>query len=192
MNVKGKAGLDSSMPVGECHFVEQQQVNPCQQSSDQQAECMHVVICPKCQQESPADKYTFQNSDLDLKMRCFSCKSNGPLKLWKCCHNVVWHTCMQHKLHRTASSQKRAAKQPHRHMPKISRPGAATRELLLNSTFEQILDDDLRRESKKAKLKDHADDYVIVLNPAAHSGKLKASWLPPVLRERFAATLAAR
>ena len=61
------------------------------------------------------------------------------------------------------------------------------KRLLANSSFSQILDDDLMNE---AKLRNRADnDEVITLDVSPNVGDLRASWLSPNLRKRFSSTL---
>ena len=57
-------------------------------------------------------------------------------------------------------------------------------------TFEDILDDDLKHESRKARMRMQREhDQVISLAAPTNVGHLRPSWLPPKLRERFFSSL---
>ncbi len=68
---------------------------------------------------------------------------------------------------------------------------ATSKKRLNNASFEQILDDDLSREAKRARVRSHEDvDQVISFDVSPFVGDLRASMLSPKLRERFSSTLA--
>ena len=78
-----------------------------------------------------------------------------------------------------------AASKPHNIIKRLKRP------LPNVGTFEEILDDDLSYEAKQGHKRFRVDtDQVISLVSPIYVGNLKASWLPPKLRERFSSTLA--
>ncbi len=68
---------------------------------------------------------------------------------------------------------------------------SSSKKRLINAHFEQILDDDLSNEAKRARLRSRADiDQVISFDISPSVADLRASMLSPKLRERFSSTLA--
>ena len=191
LNLRGKAALESKIPCLEEHepFVAKPDTSShgVAQASEGSSQ-LHVATCPMCNQESPSQRYNLQNVDLDLRIKCIICKRSGPCRLWRCNHGTPWHICAQHGQHQATSQCKRAASEPRT----ISSGASTCKRLLLNASFEQILDDDLRKEATKAKVEWlAAGDHVITLGTAPSAGNRTASWLSPKLRERFSSSLAA-
>ena len=63
---------------------------------------------------------------------------------------------------------------------------ANSNRLLHNATFDQLLDDDLREQTKRAKRLDEEEHGVNIVVPSQSSSQLRSSMLSPNLRERFA------
>ena len=89
----------------------------------------------------------------------------------------MWHSCARHAC-KAAHPQCKAGGY---HDTVASK---ASKRPLLNASFEQILDDDLRRESKYVR-KLPCDDIIDLGYRAPQDRVLKLSMIPPILRERF-------
>ena len=62
---------------------------------------------------------------------------------WLCNCGVTWHTCNRHATHKAALSKAKGSR--------TDVASKASKRLLIDAPLGQILDDDLRRESKRAK-----------------------------------------
>ena len=60
----------------------------------------------------------------------------------------------------------------------------ASKRLLSNAHIGQLLDDDLRRESKRAK-SCHPSSHIVLAEQVMKDGKLKPNLIPAKLKERF-------
>ena len=144
---------------------------------------MHVMTCNRCKKDSPAHRYRLQKNDLDIKIKCLQCKGCTPLRVWNCSCGKPWHVCQKHAIGEAVP--KIAALQPRR----ISRKNSSKKSLS-NAPFEQIRDDDLSNEAKRARLRIRTDfDQVISFDVSPSVSGLRATMLPPKLRERFASSL---
>ncbi len=136
---------------------------------------MHTMLCPSCGHLNLAQDDKLQQANLEIKMKCANCRIRSPSMDWKCHCGVVWHTCLRHALkaaHNKASVNRKIV------------ASKASKRPLLNASLEQLLDDDLRRESKSARKQPY--DGIIELGYSAPKDKvLKLGMIPPTLRERF-------
>ena len=99
--------------------------------------------CPKCKGQNHAQNTKLQQTNLSIKIKCTNCCIRSSSMDWRCNCGVVWHTCQRHAP--KAASNK--AGENHT----IVASKASKRPLLSASSIEQLLDDDLKRESKAAK-----------------------------------------
>ena len=137
---------------------------------------MHVVQCPSCKKQTPCQHYSFQYEDLDRKIKCIECHRPKPTRGWKCNCGVLWYMCEVHKYEVNIRISRIECTHPK--SSKVIPSGS----LHANAPFEQILDDDLRIEAKRAnKCLKHDASSAGTKMPY----KLKASMLSPKLRERF-------
>ena len=86
-----------------------------------------------------------------------------------------WHACKRH------ASKAASNKADEIRYNTVARK--ASKRTLLSASYEQLLDDDLRRESIKAKK--HRVDEVIDLGCAHYDRVRMLSLIPAKLRERF-------
>ena len=146
-----------------------------------------VVKCSKCNAESSADHYHFQKSDLDVRIRCANCSKSSHSKAWSCNCGHLWHICGIHVPALKHGENARNAKPRTRDQRQIIQTASTCkRRLHNNALFEEILDDDLKREAKRARgFKQDDDDSIISLDASRLSDNLRPSWLPLKLRQRF-------
>ena len=138
---------------------------------------MQVVQCLSCHKQSPAQYYNFQTFNLDAKIKCSVCHKSTPLRSWNCNCGVLWYNCKVH-----SCTNEGVPKLASKSIKSSSSTASPKAELLLNSSFEEILDDDLRVEAKRAKKS--LENFTPVTG--VQSTRLTASMLPPKLRQRFA------
>ena len=182
LSYKGKVGWDSRLSA-HTFSVESQERSTSEVTHEHESEIvmkrpMHIVQCPFCDKQSPSQQYNFQYRDLDTKIKCSECHKFTPLKGWKCNCGVLWYNCKEHTcaveiIPNTLSKPKRSSNS--KALPKGS--------LQANSSFEDLLDDDLKVEAKRAK-KSLEHDAPLAGDKMPY--KLKASLLSPNLRQRFA------
>ena len=182
LNLKGRAGSDDSIkPQGSLKEKQQQCMvsmpidvkqgkhsNACSSHA-----VMHIMICPTCSRHQIAKRSRLDINDLSKKIQCNSCNSTKPSKLWKCNCGVRWHICPRHSQNPPSKSDD----------TKIIVARKASKRLLSNASIGQILDDDLKRESKSAK-KHFNEDNIELGFPVANRA-LKLGMIPQILRERF-------
>ena len=145
---------------------------------------MHAVQCPACTEQTPSQQYKFQHRDLDIKMKCSECFKSTPIKAWSCNCGVLWHTWKVHTC--TAKSVPTLKGKPKSFSSSRNEDGnkdLSKGYLQANSSFEELLDDDLRKEAMKAK---KSSGQRTTSTGVYKPYELKASLLSPNLRERFA------
>ena len=179
---KGKASWDDKLPTCDSFMHMCEEVSPHElcafdkSGSGSAFNTMHTMICPKCGQLNIAQNTRLQQNNLDIKIKCTNCCIRSPSGDWKCNCDVVWHICQRHA-HKAANTSK----------AKGSRTivtSKASKRPLHKATLEQLLDDDLKRESKFAKKQPY--DGIINLGYYAPMGRaLSLGMIPPRLRERF-------
>ena len=186
LSLKGKAGWDSrladnafalQMPIEQ--DVAMPASDPCQSTMQ-----LLVVKCPTGNKDSPSFNYKFQRNDLDSKIKCIQCSKCMPLRAWKCNCGKPWHVCVKHDIGKAVYTQPAAYKPP-----SIARK-ASFKKRLRDATFEQLLDDDLDKEAKRARLRSQNDTgQVISFDISPRVGDLRASMFSPMFRERFSSTV---
>ena len=97
-----------------------------------------------------------QQADLDIKIKCSHCCKRLPARDWKCNCGVVWHTCKRH-------APKAAILKANGKLNTIA--SKASKRLLYDASVGQLLDDDLRPESKRAKCHTN-DDFITLVDKA--------------------------
>ena len=184
---RGKAGWDSRLStytgslepaadariLGECEVMQRKT----------EKRMMYVVQCPTCNNQSASHNYKFQCKDLDLKIKCVECRKSSAIKNWKCNCGIAWHTCNIHfcmekiVLASTSMSQSSRAQK--------GNGKATSKRLLENATFDQLLDDDLRTQAKRAKQLEMGNTSDSLTDHRGTRNHLRASMLSPKLRDRF-------
>ena len=136
---------------------------------------LHVAICPRCNIHCAATSLSFLPFNLEVNIRCPVCHKPSVSRHWKCTCELSWHLCCRHvpiaparktsRVTRSPCSAKRPADKP---------PG-------------EILDDELRRESKHARKEESVldDPPVIELGSSSAPPPIRPGMLPPSLRARF-------
>ncbi len=201
LTLKGKHAWDRLIPTicqshrlaaatqGDTYHLQYKDRNPAH--AVDHAVYPHMAVCVNCNQESPSHPDAFQLADLDFKIKCKACPKATPSRGWKCICGSLWHICPRHGHVHVAHHDMIAHPTAFISSQIGSRNTTRKRKALLNEgAYQDILDDELSREAKRAK-KEYAkaDGHTIMLN-APLRGTLRASWLPPKLRERFASSLA--
>ena len=180
LDLKGKASWDDSMPTltslqERCQALVPEPVL-IHEHSDEAYYKMHTITCPSCGHMNIAQEKQLQQTNLELKIKCCSCCKLWASVGWKCCCGVRWHTCFRHarKAH-TRVEGKRA---------EITRnkSNKASKRKLENASLDEILDDDLRLESKHARC--HQYDGIIDLG-ASSPQTIRLGMLPESLKLRF-------
>ena len=143
-----------------------------------------ILRCPNCAGEVPARKNTFIMADLDSKIMCEVCSASTASKKWMCKCGDPWHICDKHAGAWEIITHPAANKPPH-----TKRKASPRKQgILCQGSFEEILDDELKSEAKRARKVTPSEDSCIVLECKPRA-KLRASWLPQRLRERFSSSL---
>jgi len=187
---KGKVGWDSRLdvergslePVNGTHFLEDSEASSSGVIESRRE--MHIVICPSCKQQTPSQQYKFQCRDLDIKIKCLECFKPTPIKAWSCNCGVLWHTCKVHTC--TAESMPTPRSKPKSSSSSSKEDSSkevSKGHLQANSSFDELLDDDLKREAMKAK---KSSGQKTTSTGVYKPYELKASLLSPHLREKFA------
>lgn len=57
----------------------------------------HDLSCPKCQAAEKRDLKQFQLDDLDISIKCQSCRKMSACKSWRCGCALEWHKCSLHQ-----------------------------------------------------------------------------------------------
>ena len=184
LDLKGKAGWDDKLPVCEklraalsgtciniahdCTFI-----SSTTGSSDiiNTPRIMHTMICPKCNHINIAQCSKLIKGNLEIKIKCSNCCKLTPSFEWKCNCSNIWHTCRWH-----ANKAANIVGETN----KVTR--AAVKRPRQSPSLEELLDDDIMRESRHAQ--QHQVNDIIDLGYSTHK-VLKLSMLPDSLRNRF-------
>ena len=179
--LKGKAGWDDNFPRNRNTEHARVRNLPSLDSCDKAAQLdsthvipISIIRCPKCKHDSVAQAAQLQQANLDLKIKCIHCCIRLPSRDWECNCGILWHVCKKHA--------PKAANHKAKGIPNIVASKASKRQLH-HASIGQMLDDDLRRESKLAKC--HAHGEFIMLEDKALCSALRPNMIPPKLRERF-------
>ena len=173
LSYKGKVGWDSRLDNVQIH-VPEEDASLVLTDNEHLRRHMHIVQCPACDKQSPSDRYTFQYQDLDSKIKCIECSKHTAIRGWKCNCGIHWYNCRVHCCTESLPKCK----------PKASKVRTETTSGSLgsNAPYEQILDDDLKIEAKRAKRQLARQNHMVRPNQPSFS----ASMLSPNLRQRFA------
>ena len=118
-------------------------------------------------------------------IKCKACHKFGPSRKWKCNCGVPWHIC---KVHSCAEKIKPTRINETQSSSSHISGKAPSKRLSPNANIDEILDDDLRTEAKRAKRFD-AESKVNSLAVHGNSQEIEASMQSgrfPQLRARFA------
>ena len=140
------------------------------------ADDMHIMICPLCSQPNVAQSHKLKQDNLEIRLQCSNCCMRPISARWLCNCGVTWHTCNRHATHKAALSKAKGSR--------TDVASKASKRRLIEAPLEQILDDDLRRESKQARtLMD--DEFITLGHIALNNSAVSLGMIPPKLRERF-------
>ena len=188
LSYKGRTGWDARLATYPCSLEslqEQPSTHAAAPTHEIDRRNMFVVQCPLCTQQSARHRYKFQYEDLYAKIRCTECLKLSAIKYWKCNCGELWHTCMVHVC--TEKVRPKVSKvKPRSSSNKEGADKASSNRLLHNATFDQLLDDDFKEQTKRAKRLDEEEHGVNIVVPSQSSNQLRSSMLSPNLRERFA------
>ena len=188
LSFKGKVGWDSRL---DSYHGNLEQVHVSHSTVEQSSDTtnavntrrMYVVQCPACVKQSSSHSYKFQYKDLDAKIKCTECSKFTAIKYWKCNCGELWHTC---KVHFCTVKVEPVVKVKLRSTSKSEGSGkASSKRMLSNASFNELLDDDLRTQAKRAKQLDGDDKMDDIVVPPRAPNQLRASMLPISLREKF-------
>jgi hypothetical protein len=191
LNLKGKVGWDNRLstylgslnPAKDDKGGEVLKPDDCVETA--RTRIMFIVQCPSCNNQISCQKYNFHTNDLDQKIKCSECLKHCPSRKWKCNCGVPWHTC---KVHFCAEKVKPSRDNVSQSTSSHISGKATSKRLLPNASIDEILDDDLRTEAKRAK-RFEAESKVDSLAVHGSSHQIEASMQSgrfPKLRERFA------
>ena len=136
---------------------------------------MHIMICPSCNQPNVAQSHKLKQANLEVGLKCSHCCMRPPSAQWLCNCGVMWHTCKRHAM-KAASIKAKGSR-------KIV-ASKASKRLLIEAPLGLILDDDLRRESKRAKTLVF-DEQITLRDAELNQSTVTLGMIPPRLRERF-------
>jgi hypothetical protein len=185
LDLKGKAGWDDKLPICEklrsalsgtyaniTHVCTS--INSKQGSSDiiDTPRIMHTMICPKCNYINTAQCSKLIKGNLEIKIKCSNCCKLTPSFEWKCNCSNIWHMCRWH-----ANKAADIAGEANNNVTR-----AAVKRPRQSPSLEELLDDDLKRESRHAQ-KHQVNDIIDLgyITPKV----LKLSMLSDSLRNRF-------
>ena len=139
--------------------------------------------CALCHKVEPNTCSAFQYSDLDARHICFHCKKASSVIDWTCSCGDRWFLCHRHCKSPSActtSSRHGVAKQQTASSSSTSRK--RTLDEVSSPSYEQLLEQDLRKEERRAKPRQAS---AITLCDSADIPPVRPSMLPPSLRRRF-------
>ena len=189
MSFKGKTGWDSRLVTFHGTLVPLQDtenviLHSCDVESTRPKRLMFVVQCPTCKQQSSCHNYKFQYDDLDAKVRCSECSKFSAIRYWKCNCGIIWHTCKVHYCaEKVELSRKDKLRSSSRNESSIRN---TSKRLYKNANLDQLLDDDLRAQTTRAKKLNREDQRETLAVYSAPSVQLRSSMLSPNLRQKFA------
>ena len=135
---------------------------------------MHIMQCPLCKVSSVAQGHKFVATDLSIRIACPACGKKPISAHWHCNCGIAWHSCPMHSAHCAAP---KAVGRTRMH------PRSAEKHSIIMDAAA-LLDDDLRRESKRARTSlDNAKCTSI--DTIARDKSIPHRMFPPNLRERF-------
>ena len=141
-----------------------------------------VVICPKCRNNCLAQSKKFCSSDFERSHKCCVCGKFSISHLWHCSCDVRWHLCGKH----VPITQ-------HRSRVKATPKGRSGLKRKFQPSLQDLLDKELDCEARRARREDESQRGSVCLEvPSSSSSgqRLRATMLPPSLRERFSHVLA--
>ena len=190
LDLKGKTTWDDNLPIcaalkavccsSASADVEYTSATQASSGSTCHAQQMHITICPNCGAHNTVNslhsgKYLRRN--LEIKIKCQGCHKSMPSIKWKCNCGELWHNCQKH----APIAAEKTVDNKH---PNIS--GKASKRLLMSASPEELLDDDLKRESKFAK-KHQSDEFIILED--SNGSRFTPGMLPQRLKDRFQITV---
>jgi hypothetical protein len=176
-NLRGKQKWDAKIPTASIDLDGHQQPPPITEQAGIQ---MHITRCPKCQKQNHADGLRFTQTDLDIKIPCRTCKKSSPSRAWKCNCEILWHTCQRH------------VPIPIQDKKKTIITAATTSSGHASTSLKRLLDDELKRESKRAKHQPvWEDEDVLILESPPNIGPIREGMLTDSLRDKFPSVCAA-
>ena len=139
---------------------------------------MHVMVCPQCKSHSVANGAKFKVDDLSISITCPSCGKRPLSALWHCNCGVAWHTCQRHSKHHYQGTMSQG-----RSRTRVR----STTSRQIHADVDDLLEEDLLRESKMARL--HSKSLGQQTRPNLPVGNIPYRMLPPSLRDKFPAAV---
>ena len=135
---------------------------------------MHIMKCPSCKASSVAVQTKFVPQDLSIRITCPVCRKRPTSAQWHCDCGVPWHRCPRHAAHQGASKAV-----GNRSRKNVRRPPKRS-----NGNAEDLLDEDLKHESKKARL-DLLSAQSAAQDSIRQTHTIPMGMVPSALRARF-------
>jgi ribonuclease HI len=136
--------------------------------------------CRNCDKVEPSTCGHFQYLDLDCKLKCMHCRKQSSVCNWKCACGIRWYVCA---LHCKGVGTSNVLPQSHvqAHGQALSSRGTKRVAFEPASSYQELLQEDLRRERKRAC---HNPVTVVTLGDLAGSSSGPTK-LGPILSKRF-------
>ena len=139
---------------------------------------MHIMRCPSCKESSVAVQQKIVPQDLSIRITCPVCRKRPTSAQWHCNCGVPWHRCPRHAAHQAATKaggnrSRNTARRPPKRIP---------------GNAEDLLDDDLMHESKKARL-DLLSAHSAAQESIQRTRTIPMGMVPSALRARFPAAM---
>ena len=140
----------------------------------------HFYKCKLCNKVEPSTCKEFQYHDLDLKHKCFHCTRSTEVKVWCCSCGDRWYLC---PIHRKASGTRSDSTREHVQAKWQASSSTSLKRKAESSTsnFGALLEEDLKRERKRARNK-LAETITLGYLASSSQGPVK---LGPILSRRF-------
>ena len=187
INFRGKTAWDTRLDTYQaslvCNAFDIQNDSSPPVCSESSRRLMFVTQCPLCHKQSSAHNYKFQYTNLDCKIKCVECNKHSAIKYWKCNCGSHWHAC---KVHLCATKDKPDKAKPRSSSKNEEGVQSNLKRLHKNANFDQLLDDDLRIQTKRVKKLSMLEAGGQGAAPSSKSIQLRSSMLSPSLRHRFA------
>ena len=142
---------------------------------------MQIVACPRCNIQSTYEHYNFQYQRLDDKAKCTECKKYSSVNDWKCNCGIPWYLCKVHTCAKHTNQSRRNSRNPFS-SDNLKNSASRTSVKRPTSDLDEVLDEDLGRESKRAKKVYEESSSTASTKPYT----LRATMVCKNLRERFA------
>ena len=99
LKLNGKTSWDSTLPVVHNEQDLDNRWDHIAIGSGPPEATITFFACPRaqCSKVEPSSAKSFQYRDLDILMRCTSCKKGTAVRTWRCACDSPWHICGVHR-----------------------------------------------------------------------------------------------